>query len=330
MLAVSTSIPTFEDVQDAARQIQAEAVRTPLLRHDRLDEAVGGRVFIKAENLQRTGSFKFRGAYNRISRLTQDEKSRGIMAYSSGNHAQGVAAAAKRVGTSAKILMPADAPASKVDGVRFYGGEVIAYDRARENREAIGAEIAEREGRILVPPYEDPYIMAGQGTAGLEACEQLAEQGVRADLVVCCAGGGGLIAGVGLAFKALQPEARIFSAEPEGFDDHRRSLESGTRQRNSRLSGSICDAILTPEPGSMTWQLNQKQLSGGVAVSDEQVLEAMAFAWRHFKLVVEPGGAAALAGLLSGELDAKGRTSCVLVTGGNVDREIFARALDLA
>lgn len=321
-------LPTYADIEDAARRIDGHAVKTPLLRSDRLDAETGARVFIKAECLQRTGSFKFRGAYNRISRLTDEEKAHGVIAYSSGNHAQGVAAAAKLNGTSAKILMPIDAPATKVDGVKFWGGEVIHFDRTTESREEIGTAIARDEGRVLVPPYEDRLIMAGQGTSGLEAMQQLAEAGATPDMVVCCAGGGGLIAGVGLAVKHHHPEAAVWAAEPEEFDDHRRSLETGRREKNSKLTGSICDAIITPEPGEMTWQLNSRQLAGAAVVSDDDVLSAMGFAWRHLKIVAEPGGTAALAAILSGKLDIAGKTVCVWVTGGNVDRAMFHRALD--
>jgi len=322
-------LPGHADILDAAGRLAGQAVRTPLLRNDVLDERLGARIFVKAECLQRTGSFKFRGAYNRISRLNAEDKRRGVIAYSSGNHAQGVAAAARLVGTHATILMPTDAPAAKVEGVRFWGGKVVRYDRATESREEIGARIAAAEGRILVPPYEDRFIIAGQGTAGLELVEQLAELGLAPDIVSAPAGGGGLIAGTGLAVKHAHPDAQIWAAEPEGFDDHRRSLEAGARVANDRLTGSICDAIITPTPGELTWQLNARQLSGGIAVSDEEALEAMAFAWRHFKIVIEPGAVVALAGVLSGKLDVAGKTVCVLATGGNVDRAVFARALEL-
>lgn len=322
-----SSLPDHDDILDAAGRLDGHAVRTPLLRNDVLDERLGGRIFVKAECLQRTGSFKFRGAYNRISRLNAAEKKRGVIAYSSGNHAQGVAAAARLTGTHAVILMPSDAPASKVEGVHFWGGEVVTYDRATESREEIGARLAAEQGRILVPPYEDRHIIAGQGTSGLEAMQQLAEAGQTPDIVVCCAGGGGLIAGVGLAVKHAHPGAQVWAAEPEGFDDHKRSLAAGHRVRNERLTGSICDAIITPTPGEMTWQLNSHQLAGGAAISDDEALDAMAFAWRHLKIVVEPGGVAAFAAVLSGKIDVAGKTVCVLATGGNVDRAVFERAL---
>ena len=328
MSQTKLSAPAYEDVVDAAGRLAGHAVRTPLLRSDVLDDRIGGRLFVKAECLQRTGSFKFRGAFNRISRLDADEKARGVIAYSSGNHAQGVAAAARLNGTTATILMPADAPVAKVEGVRFWGGEVVTYDRGTQSREDMGREIAEREGRVLVPPYEDPFIMAGQGTAGLEVVEQCAELGVVPDAVVCCAGGGGLISGVGLAVLRHHPQTQIWAAEPDGFDDHKRSLASGRRETNDRLTGSICDAIITPTPGELTWSLNAQQLAGGAAVSDDAALDAMALAWRHLKIVVEPGGAAALAAVLSGKIEAQDRTIVALATGGNVDRAMFARALE--
>lgn len=249
-MSVRLSPPVYPDIVDAAARLAGEAVVTPLLRNDVLDERAGARVFVKAECLQRTGSFKFRGAFNRISRLDEAEKARGVIAYSSGNHAQGVAAAARLAGTTAKILMPSDAPRAKVDGVRFWGGEVVEYDRGRDNREEMGRAIAAEEGRVLVPPYEDPFIIAGQGTAGLEAVRQLAEAGAEPDLVICPAGGGGLIAGVGMAMLHHHPDVGVWAAEPEGFDDFRRSLASGRRETNERLTGSVCDAIITPTPGN--------------------------------------------------------------------------------
>ena len=320
-------LPEYSDIVRAAKQLKGNAVRTPLLRSDVLDDQVKGRVFIKAECLQRTGSFKFRGAFNRISRLSDAEKQIGVLAYSSGNHAQGIAASAKLLGTHAKILMPKDAPNSKVEGVRFWGGEVVFFDRTTESREDMAHEISTREGRVLVPPYEDPWIIAGQGTAGLEAVEQMAEQGATPDIAICPAGGGGLVAGVGMAIKHQFPKAQIWAAEPEGFDDHVRSLASGQREVNDRLTGSICDAVITPTPGELTWQINQYQLSGGLTVSDEEALDAMAFAWRHFKIVIEPGAVIALASVLSGKIDVSGQSVCVLATGGNVDPDMFSRAL---
>lgn len=320
-------LPVYADIVAAAGRLAGQAVRTPLLCNDQLDARLGARLFVKAECLQRTGSFKFRGAYNRIAQLDAAERASGVVAYSSGNHAQGVAAAAKLLGSRATIVMPRDAPAGKVAGVRFWGGTVVSYDRATESRETIGARIAAEAGAVLVPPYEDPDVIAGQGTAGLEAVQQLAELGVAPDLVVCCVGGGGLIAGVGMAVLQHHPRAQVWSAEPAGFDDHARSLASGKREHNARLTGSICDAIITPMPGELTWALNSRQLAGGAVVSDDAVLDAMADAWQHLKIVVEPGGCAALAAVLSNKLDVVGRNVLVFCTGGNVDRDLFQRAL---
>lgn len=323
-------IPEYSDVEAAAARLDGVAVKTPLLNSDILDARLGARLFVKAECLQRTGSFKFRGAYNRLAQLSPAERQRGVLAYSSGNHAQGIAAAAKLVGTHAKILMPADAPLAKVQGVEFWGGEVIRFDRSSENREAIGARIASEENRVIVPPYEDPDIIAGQGTLGREAVLDLAEAGLAPDRLICCAGGGGVIAGAGLAVKTLRPECEVWAAEPEGFDDLAHTLKTGERRPNERLTGSICDAILTPIHGALTWRLNEKQLSGSLAVSDDEALDAMALAWRHLKIVVEPGGAAALAAVLSGKIDVKGQTIIAVATGGNVDQNVFARALSRA
>ena len=319
--------PAFDDVLDAAGRLEGVAAKTPLVRNDALDAAVKAKVFVKAECLQRTGSFKFRGAYNRISRLTAEELKRGVVAFSSGNHAQGVAAAAALMGTPAVIVMPADAPRAKIEGTRALGGEVITYDRWTQSREAIGARIAEERGSILVPPFDDFHVIAGQGTVGLEAARQLQDLGETADLVLAPASGGGLIAGIGLAFGALSPGTAIYAVEPEAYDDHARSLKAGRPvavkpDRDSRL-----DALLSPAPGELTFALNRKQLSGAVGVSDEEAMAAVAFAFRHLKLVLEPSGAAALAAVLAGKVEAAGRTVLVVASGGNVDAEVYAEAI---
>jgi threonine dehydratase len=319
--------PRFEDIVAAAAQLDGAAVKTPLLRADALDEACGGPVFVKAECLQRTGSFKFRGAYNRISRLTAEERVRGVVAFSSGNHAQGVAAAARLVGAPAVIVMPADAPTMKIEATRAFGAEVVTYDRYTESREAIAADIAERRGAVTVPPFDDPLVIAGQGTAGLEAAAQLQAQGAAADVLVCPASGGGLVAGISLAFERLSPTTRVYSTEPAGFDDHARSLAAGRRVANPPGGRSLCDALMAPEPGEITFAVNRRTLTGGLAVTDEEALAAMAFAFRHLKVVVEPGGATALASLLGGRLPLNGRTAVVIASGGNVDPVVFARAI---
>lgn len=320
-------LPTFEDVQDAAARIDGLAVRTPLLRSDVLDEAVGGKVFVKAECLQRTGSFKFRGAYNRISRLTPDELKRGVVAFSSGNHAQGVAAAAGLMKTPAVIVMPADAPKAKIEGTKRLGGEVIVYDRWKESREEIGARIARERGSVLVPPFEDVHVIAGQGTVGLEACRQLAERGETADLFLAAASGGGLIAGCGLAVKALSPQTQIYAVEPADYDDHAQSLAAGHPVTVKPGRDSVMDALLSPRPGDLTFALNKAQLSGALSVADRLAIKAMVFAFRYLKVVIEPGGAAALAAVLAGKIDAKGKTVVVVASGGNVDAGTYIEAL---
>ena len=321
------NLPTFADVEDAARKLEDVVVRTPLLRNDALDAAAGGKVFVKAECLQRTGSFKIRGAYNRLVRLTEAERPKGVVAFSSGNHAQGVAAAAKMLGVPAVIVMPSDAPKMKVEATRGYGAEVVLYDRFAESREAIAARIGEARGAVVVPSYDDFHVIAGQGTVGLEAAKQLAEAGAVADVLICPASGGGLLAGIGLAFEALSPQTRLFSAEPAGYDDHRLSLEAGERIALTPPGPSLCDALLAPQPGELTFAINGRRASGGYATTDEKALGAMAFAFRHLKIVLEPGGAVALAAVLSGRAQLDGRTAVVVASGGNVDAEVYVRAL---
>jgi threonine dehydratase len=320
-------LPDFADIEEAAGRLKGVALETPLLRSDVLDAAVGRPVFVKAESLQRTGSFKFRGAYNRISRLSDAQRQAGVVAYSSGNHAQGVAAAAKRVGCPAAIVMPADTPAIKVEATRALGAEVVTYDRWTESREAIAEALAGERGAVLVPPFEDPFIIAGQGTAGREAARKLQAQGVEAVDLVCCASGGGLLAGMTLAFTALSPRTRLWSAEPAGFDDHARSLAAGTRVANPPGRASLCDALMSPQPGALAWAINGPRLSGGLVCTDDEALAAMAFAFRHLKLVLEPGGAAALAAVLAGRLPEADGAVVVVASGGNVDPALFARAI---
>ena len=322
--------PTFADVEDAAERIAGLAVETPLLRSDALDAACGARVWVKAECLQRTGSFKFRGAANRITRLAPDELRAGVVAYSSGNHAQAVAATARIVGCPAAIVMPADTPAMKVEATRAHGAEVVLYDRYTESREEIATRLAAERGAVLTPPFEDRFIIAGQGTAVREAALTLAARGEVADLAYVCCSGGGLTAGTVLSLEALSPATRVWSAEPAGFDDTARSLAEGRRVSNAPEARSICDALQTPQPGALTWSINGPRLAGGAVVSDDDALAAMAFAFRHLKIVLEPGGAAALAAVLQRRPEAQGRTVLVVASGGNVDPHIFARALAVA
>ncbi len=319
--------PTFEDVLDASDRLKGWARETPLLGNPALDEAAGGRVFVKAEALQRAGSFKFRGAYNRLSLLSARERVAGVVAFSSGNHAQGVAAAARIVGCPAVIVMPSDAPQIKIEATRGYGAEVVFYDRFTESREAISAEIAQARGAVVVPSYDDPFIIAGQGTVGLEAVRQLEAEGASADLLICPASGGGLMAGIALAFEAMSPSTELYTAEPAGFDDHARSLAEGRRVANPAGARSLCDALLAPEPGVLTFAINGSRLTGGLSATDEEALAAIAFAFRHLKLVLEPGGAVALAALLSGRLPLDGRAAVVIASGGNVDPALYARTI---
>jgi threonine dehydratase len=323
----ASDLPDLTAIEAAARRIAPYALRTPLLESPLLNRMLGGRMLVKAEPLQRTGSFKFRGAYNRISQLSTDERKRGVVAFSSGNHAQGVAHAAALCGAPAVIIMPSDAPAIKIANTKAYGAEVQLYDRHGGDREAIGRRFAAERGAILVPPFDDLHVIAGQGTVGLEIAEQCAELGIVPDAVGAPAGGGGLIAGISIAMQAKLPQARVIVAEPEGFDDHGRSLKSGRRESNAPGATSMCDALLAPSPGEITFAINRQTLSGSVAVSDAEVAEAMRAAFTYLKLVVEPGGAVAVASVLGGKLDCRGKTVVVVASGGNVDPALFAEIL---
>jgi threonine dehydratase len=317
------ALPTAADVDAAAAKLKGVALRTPLVSSPVLDARLGARVFLKAETLQRTGSFKFRGAYNKISSIPDARRAAGVVAYSSGNHAQGVAAAAKLMNMPAVIVMPSDAPGAKRERTAALGAEVVLYDRDREDRAAIARNIAEERGAVLVPPFDDPMIIAGQGTAGREIVEDLAALGLVPDVVVIGASGGGLAAGIALAVKARAPNARLYTAEPEGFDDTLRSFQSGRRESNPRASGTICDALMTQTPGRITFEINRALIGEGVTASDAEVARAVAFAFRELKLVVEPGGAIGLAALLAGRPDVAGKVVVAVLSGGNVDAELF-------
>jgi|SRR5579875_1052313 len=317
--------PTAADIDAAAARLAGVAVRTPLINAPVLDERLSARVFLKVETLQRTGSFKFRGAYNRISQIPPARREAGVVAYSSGNHAQGVAAAARLLGIRATIVMPADAPRSKRARTEALGAEVVTYDRDREDRAAIAERIVRERGATLVPPYDDPLIIAGQGTIGREIVEDLAARGLAPDIVVIGASGGGLAAGVSLGVKARVPSARFFTVEPEGFDDTARSFRSGRREHNDRLSGSICDALLSNSPGELTFPITRQLIGQGLVASDAEVASAVRYAFEELKLVVEPGGAIGLAVLLAGRLDVSGKVVVGVLSGGNVDAELFAR-----
>ncbi|WP_145103845.1 threonine ammonia-lyase [Cereibacter sediminicola] len=314
-------------IEAAAARLAGHARRTPLLSSPFLDEIAGRRVLVKAECLQHTGSFKFRGAWSAVSALDPARRARGVIAYSSGNHAQGVALAAARHGAPAVIVMPADAPRLKIENTRALGAEVVLYDRATEDRDAIGLRLSEERGLTLIRPFDEPLVIAGQGTTGLEIAAQAADEGVtQADVLTCC-GGGGLTAGIALALEAHAPGLRARPAEPEGFDDTARSLAAGAIRRNAALTGSICDAIVTPEPGQITFPILARLCGPGLAVSDEEALEAMALAFLRLKIVLEPGGAVALAAALFRPEAIAGDAVICVASGGNVDPPVFARAL---
>ena len=313
------------DIEAAARVVAPFAVRTPLLSFPVLNERAGTKVFLKPEMLQRTGSFKFRGAFNKLSSIPQDKRSGGVVAFSSGNHAQGVAAAAKILNMQATIVMPADSPLTKRERTKAYGAEVVLYDRDCEDREAIANDIAGKRGATLVRPYDDPFVIAGQGTAGREIAEDMAALGLVPDIVVAPASGGGLIAGVATAVKARFPQAEVIVAEPEGYDDHALSLRVGHREAHPAAARTICDALMAAMPGEMTFSINSKLLAKGVSVTDAEVGAAVAFAYRELKLVVEPGGAVGLAALLAGRIDARDKNVVIVLSGGNVDADLFAK-----
>ncbi|HCV87777.1 MAG TPA: threonine ammonia-lyase [Alphaproteobacteria bacterium] len=314
-----------EDIRTAAERIAPHTIVTPLLESPRLNDRLGFRLLVKCENLQHTGSFKLRGATNAVMSLP--DSVRTVVAYSSGNHAQAVARAASRRGMSAVIVMPADAPALKIEGTRSYGAEVVTYDRYSESRETIGNAIAKDRNAELIRPFEDVRVIAGQGTIGLEIAAQCAEAKALPDHVISCCGGGGLIAGISTAVASEIPEAKIWAAEPEGFDDTIRSLESGQIQSVDPANRSICDAVVTPSPGEITFGINSRTLAGGFAVSDELVLQVMATAFKHLKLVIEPGGAVALAAALDNRLPGDTGCAVAVASGGNVDPQMFERAL---
>jgi len=314
----------LQDIEHAAERLQSVAVRTPLIESAELDRLAGGRVLLKPECLQYTGSFKIRGAYNLMSQLSEEQAARGVVAYSSGNHAQGVAAAGSILGIHAAIVMPEDAPKAKLQNTRRLGGEAILYDRYTGNREAIARQLASERGAELVPSYDHPHIIAGQGTVGLEIMQQCLERTVAPDQVLICCGGGGLSSGSAIAIRAMSPECSVHTVEPVDFDDTARSLRSGKREKNSGNARSICDALLAETPGKLTFDINRRLAGAGLVVSDDEVREAMRFAFNYLKLVLEPGGSVALAAVLSGKLDTQGKNTVVVLSGGNVDTGMFA------
>ncbi len=326
--AASVPAVRFADIAAAVERLAGHARRTPMLSAPEIDALAGRRVLVKAECLQRTGSFKFRGGLNAVASLPQDVRARGVIAYSSGNHAQGVALAAQLHGVPAVIVMPADAPRLKLENTAALGAEVVTYDRNRESREEIGAALAADRELTLIRPYDEPAVIAGQGTCGLEIALQAQARGVSdADVLVCC-GGGGLSAGIALALAERAHGLRVRPVEPEGFDDVRRSLAAGRIVGNDRASGSICDAILTPAPGDLTFPILQRLAGPGLAVHDGEALRAMAHALLRLKIVLEPGGAVALAAALFRRDEIEGDAVVVVATGGNVDPPVLGRALD--
>jgi threonine dehydratase len=327
-MSQSQNLPvTAADIDAAAKVIAPYAVRTPLLSPPVLSERVGTKVFLKPELLQRTGSFKFRGAFNKLSSIPLEARGGGVVAFSSGNHAQGVAAAAQILKMQATIVMPKDAPKSKRERTKGFGAEVVLYDRDREDREAIARDIAGKRGATLVPPYDDPMVIAGQGTVGREIAEDMAALGIVPDIVVAPASGGGLIAGIATAVKARFAQAAVIVAEPENYDDHARSLRSGKREAHQATGRTICDALMAEMPGQITFAINSQLLAQGVTASDEEVGQAMAFAFRELKLVVEPGGAVGLAALLAGRIDVSGKNVVIVLSGGNVDADLYAKLI---
>jgi threonine dehydratase len=311
--------PSFADVQAAAARIAPYAVRTPLVESPVLSDITGGRVFLKLEILQRTGSFKFRGACNRLALIPPGERGNGVVAFSSGNHAQGVAAAAQLFGMPAVIVMPSDAPRAKIDGTRALGASIVEYDRLLDDREAIAMRLCAERGAVLVKPYDDAGIIAGQGTAGLEIAEDTKRFGVTLDEVLTPCSGGGLVSGVALALKGSGVTAKVHSVEPENFDGMKRSLEAGKRVQAPGGKLSIADALMAPIPGEIVFELAKDLLAPGFAVSDAELERAVVFAAQRLKLLVEPGGTAALAALLAGKLNVRGKTVALILSGGNAD-----------
>ena len=318
----------IEMIRAAAERLRGHARVTPLLSSPFIDHLAGRRVFVKAECLQHTGSFKYRGGYSAVSALAEDVRARGVIAFSSGNHAQGVALAAAQHDVPSVIIMPADAPRLKIENTRALGAEVVLYDRATEDRDAIGERMSQERGLTLIKPFDEPQVIAGQGTTGLEIAEQARAAGIdTADVLVCC-GGGGLTSGIAMALEAEAPGLRARPVEPQDFDDTARSLAAGSIQRNASMTGSICDAIVTPSPGNLTFPIMQRLCGPGLVVTDQEALRAMAQAFLRLKIVLEPGGAVALAAALNRRDQIEGDAVIVVASGGNVDLEMYEEALN--
>ena len=322
------TLPNATDVRSAALRIEGKAYKTPLLEVPLLNERLGFRLLVKPETLQRTGSFKFRGAYNRMSLIPKDQRKGGVVAFSSGNHAQGVAAAAQMLGLPAVIVMPSDAPKIKIANTRVYGADVVLYERFGDDREVVAKKLVAKRKATLVRPFDDPMIIAGQGTVGLEIAQQVLALNTTLDALLSPCGGGGLVGGSALAMASESPQTEVYSVAPEGFDDTARSMVAGERLSIQPDATSFCDALLSPKPGKLTLKINSRLLAGGLTVSDAAVTQAMQIAFRYLKLVVEPGGAVALAALISGKYVGHGKTVGIILSGGNVDEDVFRRALD--
>lgn len=315
---------SLDDMKQAALALQGVVTRTPLLENPDVNAALGGRLLLKAENMQRTGAFKIRGAYHRMLNLSEQERARGAVTYSSGNHALGLAQAARLLGSSAVIVMPEDAPPAKKAAVRSMRAEIVTYDRDTQDSADVVADIIRRTGRIEVPPSAHGQILAGAGTVAVEI---LADAAGRLDAVLIPCGGGGLTAATAVAMAEASPDTQVYATEPELFDDTRRSLQAGHRVANPKGIRTICDAVMTPIPGEMTFSINQKLLAGGVTATDAEVRDAMRFAFEHFKIVAEPGAVIGLAAVLNGQAPIEGRTVVTVITGGNIDAARFAQLL---
>ena len=317
---------TFNSILEASKRLEGKIVRTPILQSKYINEKLESNIFLKAENLQTIGAFKFRGAMNSILQLPSDIKK--VVAWSSGNHAQAVAAASKITGRQATIVMPEDSPKAKLNGTAFWGATIIKYDRNKENREGIGKKIAKDINAKIIPPFDDEKVIIGQGTAGIECIQQLNEINVTPDIVLCCCGGGGLIAGISTAIKEKFQNAKIYSVEPENFDDTKKSLKENSIIPNSMKHNSICDALLADKPGKITFEINKLNLTSGLSVSDKEALIAMNTAFKYLKIVLEPGGAVALAAAIFGKTDIRDKNVLVIASGGNVDKDIFENCLN--
>jgi len=312
---------SFNEIMNSSIRLKDKVVKTPLLQSSYLNQKLKTNLFLKAENLQTIGAFKYRGALNAVLQLPDNIKK--IVAWSSGNHAQAVAAAAKITGREATIVMPIDSPKAKLEGTAFWGASIIKYDRKKEDREQIGKEIANKTNAAIIPPFDHVDVINGQGTAGLECIEELEIKNIKPDIVLCCCGGGGLIAGISTAIKGKFKNSKIYSVEPDNFDDTKKSLEENKIVMNSMRDKSICDALLAEKPGNITFEINQKNLTAGISVSDRESLMAMHAAFKYFKIILEPGGAVALAAAITSKIDIREKNVLVIASGGNVDKDIF-------